>query len=133
MWHQPSVPIQVVAPRLGQSECRNDLERRFLERLDHRAERAGWYSDSWSHTTDHVLIAISLWRGDGPVYRALRADFFGDRLLLGDDETLQFATGLDPDRPGVTAVVLPMPEAMADAAADWFEQELAAEAAVRAT
>ena len=133
MWHQPSVPIQVVAPRLDQSECRNHLERRFLERLDRRAERAGWYADSWSHTTDHVLVAISLWRDGGPVYRDLRADFFGDRLLLGDDETHQFVTELDPDLPGVTAVELPTPEAMADVAADWFERELAAEGRVRAT
>ncbi|QDT18164.1 hypothetical protein [Alienimonas californiensis] len=134
MLHQPAgpVPVPVVALRLGQCECRNDLECRFLERLDDRANCGGSYADSWSHTTDHALIAISLVR-DNCVYRDLRADFLGDRLLVGYDETHQFGTPLDAARPGVTEVVLPTPEAMAEAAADWFERELAADAAARAT
>ena len=132
MCHQSSDRVPVVAPRLDQSECRNELERRFLEHLDYRAGRGGWYADSWSHTTDHVLISISLVR-DNTVYRDLRADFFGDRLLLGYDETHQFVTELDPAQPGVTQVVLPTPEAMAAAAADWFERELALDVATRAT
>jgi len=125
MRHRTSDIIPVNAPRLGQSECRNEGERRFLERLDRRAGQGGWYADSWSHTTDHVLISISIVRGDA-VYRDLRADFFGDRLLLGYDETHQFVTGLDPARRGVTEIVLPTPEEMAEAAADWFECELRA-------
>jgi hypothetical protein len=128
------VPIPVIAPRLGlyADECNNVNERRFLERLNQRAERGGWYTDSWSHTTDHLLVAISLVR-DNCVYRDLRVDFFGDVLRFGDDETHQFVTPLDPANPGVTEVVLTTPEAMAEAAADWFERELAADAAARGT
>lgn len=122
--------IPVTAPRLGLyvDECNNVAEQRFLKRLNQRAELGGWYTDSWSHTTNHVLVAISLVRNNC-VWRDLRADFFGDLLLLGYDETHQFVTPLDRANPRVKSVALTTPEAMAEAAADWFESELAANAA----
>lgn len=119
------LPIPVVAPRLLDEYnryCRNELERRFLERLNDRAEKGNWCADCWSHLTDHVLISIYL---PGDKARSLRVDFFGSRLLLGYDETHQFVTELNPDNPLVTVVPDGTPEQLAVIAADWLESELA--------
>jgi hypothetical protein len=115
-----SIPVN--APLFDQSECRNDDERRFLERLNERAKRGDWAADSWSHTTDHVLIASAYASHNN---HDIRADYFGDRLLLGGDETGQYVTELDPADPEVTVVTSKSPEEMADIAADWFEDHFA--------
>ena len=114
--------VSIAAVRLDVTECRDDIERRFLEVLNERASRRDWHADSWSHLTDHVLVAISYIDG-GAVDFDARADFFGERLLLGYDETHQFVTDLDPDDPSVT-VLRGSPEELANAAADWFERHL---------
>jgi len=117
------VAVPIIAPRLHlhRNECNNENERRFLERLNERAKQGGWHGESWSHTTDHVLIVISYASHNN---REPRADYFGDRLLLGGDETGQYVTELDPASPDVTVVTAGSPEEMADAAADWFEGHL---------
>lgn len=116
------MPIPVSAPRLGVggvSECNSDDERRFLERLNARAAQGGWRTDSWSH--DHVLLV--LW-GHPHNNRDTRVDYFGDRLLMGGNETGQYVTDLDPASPDVTLVTTGTPEEMADAAADRLEAHL---------
>ena len=121
------MPVPVFAPRLldeSDSECENDLERRFLERLNERAAKRSWYADCWSHLTDHVVISIHLPKKKGGSQEA-RTDFFGSRLLLGYDETGQFATELDPTNPSVTLIPCGTPESLADAAADWLEEQIA--------
>jgi len=123
MCQEASVPIPVVAPRLGlyRDECNNDKDRRYLERLNERAKHGRWRTDSWLHTTDHVLIVFF---GTTHKNRDTRANYFGDRLLLGGDERGQYVTELDPNDPDVTAVTSGTPEEMADVTADWFEDHL---------
>lgn len=116
--------VPVVAPRLLQDSCRDQLERRFLEQLNYRAEKGGWYADSWSHLSDHVVISIALTKGNA-VVRTTRVDFFGTRLVLGLDETHSFVTELNPASPDVKVVSTGAPEALADVAADWLESEIA--------
>jgi hypothetical protein len=118
-----SVPVPVNAPRLGigLNACNNENERRFLKRLNERALRGKWRTDSWSHTTNHVLIVF--W-GTTHKNRDTRADYFGDRLVLGGDETGQYVTELDPNSPDVTVVTTGTPEEMAEYCADWFEDHL---------
>lgn len=110
--------VPVNAPRLSQIECRNERERRFLQRLNERAKAGGWRADSWSHTTDHVQLVIpyATYHNHEP-----RADYFGDRLLLGGDETGQYVTELDPADPTVKELRSDSPEKLADATADFFE------------
>ncbi|MGA2498291.1 MAG: hypothetical protein ABSH20_11155 [Tepidisphaeraceae bacterium] len=117
------MPVAVNAPRFDVTECRDQPERRFLERLSARATRGGWFADSWSHLSDHVIISIVI-RRQGVVTRPLRADFFGSRLVLGDDETHQFVTELNAGLPGVTVVPTGAPEELAEIAADWLESQI---------
>ena len=118
--------VPVHAPRFDVQECRDDVAREFVERLHQRAERGDWYADSWSHLRDRVVIAVTLTdRERRLALRTLRADYVGPHLLLGEDETQQFATDLDPARPGVTLVTEGRPQDLADAAADWLEREMA--------
>jgi hypothetical protein len=118
-----SIPVH--APRFDLQECCDEGAREFVERLHQRAERGDWYADSLSHLRDHVVIAVTLTDRDRrSALRTLRTDYVGPHLLLGDDETQQFATDLDPARQGVTLVSDGLPRELADVAADWLEREM---------
>lgn len=117
--------VPVTAPGLGIDTCRNDDERRYLERLDARVTQGGWRPDAWPHAAGHVIVSVCPVDAEQrSLLRTLRADYVHPQLLFGPDETHQFATDLDPSRPGVTLLPNGRPEDLADAAADWFESEL---------
>jgi hypothetical protein len=58
------------------------------------------------------------------VLRTLRVDFDGMAVWFGPDETHQFATDLDPARPGVSVLPGRPVTELAAAAADWLEREM---------
>jgi len=117
--------LQVHAPRLDATECRDQRELEFLNRLQLRAESANWRGTAWGHET---LLVIGVDVSDNEcncVVRSLRVDFNGERVLCGDDETSQYVTDLSPDGPGVATYERQSPATLADLAADWLERELA--------
>jgi len=64
----------------------------------------------------------------GDILRTLRIDFEGRRVVLGEDETGQLVTELNPKRADVTVREDSggTAEFFADVAADWVERELRA-------
>ncbi|MGV3755621.1 MAG: hypothetical protein ACO1QS_09595 [Verrucomicrobiota bacterium] len=123
---QRSQMIAVNAPELGLDVCRNEREREFLELLNIRAGKGSWASDvSWLED-DKIVLAVSPFDLDPKhncVLRTLRIDFYGQRVICGDDETHQFSTDLDPARPDVV-VAEGTPVELAELAADWLEREM---------
>lgn len=61
------------------------------------------------------------------ILRTLRVDYYGDKILLGDDETGQLVTKLDSSWRNVTTHidVDGTPESFAKIAAAWLEKEMA--------
>lgn len=59
------------------------------------------------------------------VLRMLRIDFYGTRILLGDDETYQLVTDLNPQNLNVISFedINGTPQAFADFAAQWLLRE----------
>jgi hypothetical protein len=116
--------VPVRAPRFGIEECNSEAERVFIEVLHDRADVGGWYADGWPRE-DRFILAVCPSDPDFPcVLRTLRVDFDGQAASFGPDETHQFATDLDPRRPGVTVLRgCPVTE-LATAAADWLEREM---------
>lgn len=118
--------VPVSAPRFDLDECNSESEREFIEALHRRSETGGWLPDTWVWD-DRVVVAYCPCDGE-PEYncilRTLRVDFDGAAVRFGPDETHQFATDLDPARPGVTVLSGRPVAELADAAADWLEREM---------
>jgi hypothetical protein len=110
--------VKVDAPRFDITECRNDLDREFIEALHARSESDGWHADVWPRD-DRFLLTIDI-VADNCVIRMLRVDFFGDTVAFGDDETYQLVTDLAPARPGVVVLTGRPISDLATAAADWL-------------
>jgi hypothetical protein len=117
--------MKVVAPRLEIQECRPGAEFEFVSELNSRAEKGAWSADYWPRDDRLLFTVCPSDREHNCVLRTLRIDFDGARVVFGPDETHQLVTDLDPGRPGVRLVSGISPTAMADAAADWIERELA--------
>ncbi|QDT14917.1 hypothetical protein [Alienimonas californiensis] len=119
--------IPVFAPRFDLDECRSDAERAFVEALHARADAGGWFADSWRVWDDRLTVSVCVCDSEPEyncVLRTLRVDFDEGAVQFGPDETHQFATDLDPARPGVSALSgLPIVD-LAAAAADWLEREI---------
>ncbi len=58
------------------------------------------------------------------VLRTLRVEFDGTRALVGDDQTMQLVTSLDPRSRDVTIFAERSPDACALAVAEWIEEQL---------
>ena len=118
--------VPVIAPQFDLNECNSLREREFVEAIHARAETGGWYADSWPHD-DRIVLSLSPCDRD-PAYnfvlRTLRVDFDGTAVWFGPDETHQFATDLDPARPGVNVLYERPVGELAAAAADWLEREM---------
>lgn len=115
----------VFAPRFDLVECSNEREREFIEVLHARAEVGGWFADSWPPRDDRLILTVDLSDSECLcVLRMLRVDYTGDAVLLGQDETYQLATDLDPANPGVVEVSRRPVGELAFAAAAWLEREM---------
>ena len=98
--------VRVAAPQFDLEECNNEAERAFIEALHARAEVGNWNADAWVWD-DRVVVAVSMCDqtpGYNLLLRTLRVDFDGAGVWFGTDETQQFATELDPARPGVSVL-----------------------------
>ncbi|MBN9524193.1 hypothetical protein J0H58_37730 [bacterium] len=119
--------VPVAAPRFELAECNSDEERAFVEALHARAEAGEWYADSWRVWGDRLTLSVTPSDTDPANacgLRTLRIDFDGASVRFGPDETHQFATDLDPARPGVSFLDSRPVSELAAAAADWLEREL---------
>jgi len=116
--------IPVNAPRLDIEECRTEDEAEFINELHGQAAHHGWFGMGWN-LHDRVVVTIDV---ADPVHnvvlRVLRADYWDQYLMLGEDETKQLATNLDPSQPGVIEHRGDAVE-LANIAAAWFLQEMA--------
>lgn len=113
-----------IAPRLRLGEVRTAEERAFVGCLEERATRGDWLGDSWIWE-DRLIVSVSPQdEEERVILRTIRADFFGDRVVIGDDPTDQIVGDLDRAQQGV-AVKSGPPEELAEFVADWFERELA--------
>lgn len=118
--------IPVVAPRFDLFECNSNREREFVEALHARAEAGDWHADWWTHN-DRIILSVCVIDADPPyncLLRTLRVDFDGWEVRFGPDETHEFATDLDPSKPGVSALSGTAVSELACAAADWLEREM---------
>ena len=111
-------------PRLDFDETRTPSEREFLDVLHARAEAGSWFGEAWPRDDKIIITASPSDRERNCVLRTLRIDFDGTTLTLGDDETHQLVTDLDPARPGVLSRTGFQPGELAHFAADWLEKEL---------
>src|SRR5689334_10197757 len=77
--------------RLDLDLGRNERERAFLLALQVRAERDDWWGDVWD-APDCLMVSVSICdERSNSIVHTLRVDFFGDRVIAGEDEA-----GLDP-------------------------------------
>jgi hypothetical protein len=116
--------MRIHAPYFEIDECRNEREKEFILALHSRAQAGRWNIDGFPSWDGRFTVSVSLMRGRS-VCRSPRIDFDGDTLLLGDDETLQFATDLDPARTDVIRESNKPPAELARIAVDWLEREIA--------
>jgi hypothetical protein len=119
--------VPVAAPRFDLEGCNNDAERAFIEAVHARAEAGKWFADAWRVREGCVTLSICPADNDPKyncVLRTLRVDFDGKAVWFGPDETHQFATDLDPARPGVFVLSHQPITELAAAAADWLEREM---------
>jgi hypothetical protein len=111
--------------RLGIEAGRNPQEAEFLAALYARAVSGSWHADAWPWE-DRLIITISPSDSEAnTILRTLRADYFGDRVVVGLDPTHQLAGDLDGARADVFSKASPSPAELAEFAADWLERELA--------
>lgn len=119
--------VPIFAPRFELDECNSDAERAFIDAIHARAEAGGWFADAWRVWDERLTLSVCPCDGEleyNCVLRTLRVDFDGVAVRFGPDETYQFATDLDPSRPGVSLLSgRPIAE-LAAAAADWLEREM---------
>lgn len=113
-----------IAPRFGIDDGRMAEEAEFVWALHRPAESGDWYADAWPREHCLTLTVCPSDQETNGILRTLRIDFFGDRVLVGEDETQQLATELDVGRSGVYSMVGASPDALAEYAADWLELEL---------
>jgi len=113
--------VTVNAPRFEITECNNELERQFIELIHLRSEADGWYPGVvWTHD-DRLVLGVDIIDCElNCVLRSLRVDFYGQKVLFGDDETYQFVTDLDPYRSGVSMLSNRPVQEMAGIVADWL-------------
>jgi len=117
--------MKVIAPRFDLDECRNGVEREFIEALHACAEAHGWYADAWPRE-DRIIVTVDLADDESNCsLRTLRVDFDGSMMLAGPDETHQLVSDLDPTRADVISTRDGSPGALANAAAAWLEHEMA--------
>jgi hypothetical protein len=117
--------MKVHAPRFDLHECNSEAEREFIETLHSRAAAHGWHADGWPRD-DRVVVTIDVSDREFKFsLRTLRVDFDGLVMLAGRDETGQLASDLDVGRDDVVSMRDRAPHALADAAADWLEREMA--------
>jgi hypothetical protein len=119
--------VQVSAPRFDLVECNSEAERVFIEALHARAVAGGWFADAWRVWEGRLTLSVCPCDREPEcncVLRTLRVDFDGTSVRFGPDETHQFVTDLDPDRPGVSVLSgRPIAELAANAA-NWLELEM---------
>ena len=116
----------------GASDYRSLTDREFLERLHFQSQRGKWFGDGWARE-DRTIVTVTITNGPKVVYKTLRIDFFGDRVVVGYDSTHQLVEDLDiTDSRTIEWTGLPVQE-MADLAAEWIESQLALELRLRRT
>lgn len=113
------------------AEGRTDAEAAFVRVVNERAR--GWSAFGVTPQDANTIFEngkLVLWLDvcsplAEHILRCLKVEFEPMRLVMGDDETGQGGYPLDPARPDVSVVLsLTDPDALASAAADWFEHEL---------
>lgn len=118
--------IPVSAPRIDINECKNEIEKSFLEQLQVRAEKNDWHV--FCHPDDDkIILYVDLGDSD-PKYKSvlqtLRIDFDGTSVWFGKDFTGQFAGDLNLELPNVFMVTNKPLEYLVDSAATWLENQL---------
>lgn len=116
----------------GAFDYRSSNDREFLERLHFQSQRGKWFGDGWARD-DRTIVTVTITNGSKVVYKTLRIDFFGDRVVVGYDTTHQLVEDLDiNDSRTIEWTHLPVQE-MADLAAEWVQTQLELEPWLRRT
>jgi hypothetical protein len=105
---------------------RDPSESKFVSVLHSRAVTGGWYADADARPADDRLtLTVEVIDSDAKaVLRVLRVDYTGEQVVVGEDETYQLATELDPTRASVHSKTSGSVAELAEFAADWLEKEL---------
>ncbi len=101
----------------GSTDFRSDDEQRFLERLRRCSEASRWNGDAWHLFSDRTIVTVCI---GSPVTVTLRADFFGDRVVVGFDTTHQLVEDLPDTDPRTSTFRSGTIEDMADFAGRFF-------------
>ncbi len=107
-------------------QCRSLEEKEFALAILARADKGDWYVDLWFFE-DPLVISVDLHADEGGrlvIRRTLRADFYGSRVVVGNDSTYQLVHLLDSTSADAN-FESDSPIELAQYVANWLENEMA--------